>query len=54
MNIALLVDCENAKALTIDGILSELAEKGTINIRRAYGDWKKEASWEAKLHPYAI
>lgn len=54
INIALLIDCENAKAFTIDGILSELAEKGTINIRRAYGDWKKEASWEAKLHPYAI
>jgi uncharacterized protein (TIGR00288 family) len=54
MNIALLIDCENAKASAIDGILSELAEKGTINIRRAYGDWKREASWEAKLHPYAI
>jgi len=54
MNIALLIDCENARAVAIDGILSELAGKGTINIRRAYGDWKKEASWEAKLHPYAI
>ncbi len=39
MNIALLIDCENAKAVTIDSILSELAQKGTTNIRRAYGDW---------------
>ena len=54
MHIALLVDCENAKPDTIDGILGELAEKGTINIRRAYGNWKNQAGWEAKLHPFAI
>lgn len=54
MNIALLIDCENAKADMIDGILSELAEKGTINIRRAYGNWKNQVGWEAKLHPFAI
>jgi len=53
-NIALLIDCENAKPDSIDGILAELAEKGTINIRRAYGNWKKEAGWERKLHPFAI
>lgn len=54
MNIALLIDCENAKADSIDGILGELAGKGTINIRRAYGNWKNQAEWEAKLHPFAI
>lgn len=54
MNIALLIDCENAKATSIDGILSELAERGTTNIRRAYGNWKNQGSWEEKLHPYAI
>jgi uncharacterized protein (TIGR00288 family) len=54
MNIALLIDCENARATSIDGILGELAEKGTINIRRAYGNWKNQAGWEAKLHPFAI
>lgn len=40
MNIALLIDCENARPDSIDGILGELAETGTINIRRAYGNWK--------------
>ena len=54
MNIALLIDCENARPSSIDGILGELAERGTTNIRRAYGNWKKQAGWEAKLHPFAI
>lgn len=54
MNIALLIDCENASPKAIHGILSELAEKGVVNIRRAYGNWKKEAGWEEKLHPLAI
>ena len=54
MNVALLIDCENANPESIDGILSELAEKGAINIRRAYGNWKNQAGWEEKLHPFAI
>lgn len=54
MHIALLIDCENAKPDSIHGILSELAERGTINIRRAYGDWKVQGGWEQKLHPFAI
>jgi uncharacterized protein (TIGR00288 family) len=54
MNVALLIDCENANPESIEGILSELAEKGAINIRRAYGNWKNQAAWEEKLHPFAI
>jgi len=54
MNVALLIDCENASPDSIDGILGELAEKGAINIRRAYGNWKNQAAWEEKLHPFAI
>lgn len=54
IHIALLIDCENAKSDSIDGILSELAERGTISIRRAYGDWKRQGGWEEKLHPFAI
>lgn len=53
-NIALLIDCENASADSIDGILGELAERGTISIRRAYGNWKNQPAWEEKLHPFAI
>ena len=54
MNVALLIDCENANPESIEGILGELAAKGSINIRRAYGNWKNQAAWEEKLHPFAI
>jgi uncharacterized protein (TIGR00288 family) len=53
-NIALLIDCENAKPESIEGILSELAEKGVTNVRRAYGNWRNQGGWESKLHPFAI
>ena len=53
-NIALLIDCENASPKSIHGILSELAEKGAVNIRRAYGNWKQQPGWEQQLHPFAI
>jgi uncharacterized protein (TIGR00288 family) len=54
MNVALLIDCENANPESIEGILSELSEKGAINVRRAYGNWKNQPGWEGKLHPFAI
>ena len=54
LNIALLIDCENASPKSIHGILSELAEKGVVNIRRAYGNWKSQPGWELKLHPLAL
>ncbi len=54
--IALLIDADNSPASKIDVILAELAKVGVTNIRRAYGNWKKEAlkGWEAVLHEYAI
>lgn len=54
MHIALLIDCENARASSIDGVFGELAGQGTINIRRAYGNWRHSVGWERKLHPFAI
>lgn len=55
-NIALLIDADNAPASRIDFIIAELASYGVVNIRRAYGNWKKESlkSWENVLHDYAI
>ncbi len=55
-NIALLIDADNAPALSIDSIFSELAKHGSANIRRAYGNWTKPdlKSWKACLHKYAI
>ncbi len=54
--IALLIDADNSPAAKIDVILNELAKVGVTNIRRAYGNWKKDGlkGWEAVLHEYAI
>ena len=40
-NIALLIDADNASPLDLDEVLLVLGELGTINIRRAYGNWAK-------------
>ena len=49
-NIALLIDADNASAVHFDPVMTVLAELGTVNIRRAYGNWSKPSlkSW-AKL-----
>ncbi len=55
-NIALLIDADNAPSAKINFIIAELASYGTVNIRRAYGNWKKStlSGWEKVLHEYAI
>ena len=40
-NIALLIDADNASPDHLDEVLLVLGEFGTINIRRAYGNWEK-------------
>lgn len=52
--IALIIDCDNAKADAIYGIMEKLSAFGEISIRRAYGDWSKQNSWQEILHPFAI
>ena len=41
LNIALLIDADNASPDHLDEVLLVLGELGTINIRRAYGNWAK-------------
>jgi uncharacterized protein (TIGR00288 family) len=55
-SIALLIDADNAPASKIDFIISELASHGVVNIRRAYGNWKKAtlSGWEKVLHENSI
>jgi len=55
-NIALLIDADNASAAGLDAVLTVLAEFGTVNVRRAYGNWQKPAlkGWSNILHRYAI
>lgn len=55
-NIALLIDADNASHHGIDPVLTALAELGQVNIRRAYGNWRKQAlkGWVDILHKYGI
>jgi uncharacterized protein (TIGR00288 family) len=55
-NIALLIDADNSPPDAIQKILSELARRGKVNIRRAYGNWASRniKGWEAVLHEHAI
>lgn len=55
-NIALLIDADNASPAGIDPVLTVLAELGQVNIRRAYGNWRKPAlkSWADLVHRYGI
>ncbi|MBV9881766.1 MAG: NYN domain-containing protein [Sphingomonadaceae bacterium] len=55
-NIALLIDADNASPDSLDPVLTVLAELGTVNIRRAYGNWQKPAlkGWAAIVHLHAI
>ncbi len=41
-NVALLIDADNASWHAIDPVLTALAELGTVNVRRAYGNWVKD------------
>ena len=54
--VALLIDADNSPASKIDLILNELSTFGETNIRRAYGNWKKNElkGWEEMLHEHAI
>ena len=56
LNIALLIDADNASPAAIDPVLTVLAELGQVNIRRAYGNWRKAAlkGWADKMHRYGI
>ena len=55
-NIALLIDSDNASAAHFDSVMTVLAELGTVNIRRAYGNWRKASlkGWAALSITQAI
>jgi uncharacterized LabA/DUF88 family protein len=54
--IALLIDADNAPASKIDLVFERLSYFGTIRVRRAYGNWKKDhlQGWAKILHKHAI
>lgn len=55
-SVALLIDADNSPASKIQFMIDELARVGAVNIRRAYGNWKKQQliGWEEALNAYAI
>lgn len=55
-NVALLIDADNVSAAYFDPVLTVLAELGTVNIRRAYGNWSKPAlkGWASQAVAQAI
>ena len=55
-NIAMFIDCDNVSSKYIESIFDDLSQYGTVNIRRAYGDWKdkKLYGWENILQDYNI
>ena len=55
-NIALLIDADNASPSGLDPALPVLAELGSVNIKRAYGNWSKAGlkGWAALTQRYAI
>ena len=55
-NIALLIDADNASPEHLDEVLLVLGELGTINIRRAYGNWAKTSlkSWGTLTQLHSI
>jgi uncharacterized protein (TIGR00288 family) len=55
-NIALLIDADNASPDHLDEVLLVLSELGTINIRRAYGNWEKASlkGWSALSSSHSI
>ena len=56
LNIALLIDADNASPDHLDEVLLVLGELGTINIRRAYGNWAKTSlkGWGALTGLHSI
>lgn len=55
-SIALFIDADNAPAKKLKVILSELAKFGSLNIRKAYGNWESSRlkGWKELLHEHAI
>ena len=55
-NVALLIDADNASPAALDPVLTVLAELGTVNIRRIYGNWSKAGlkGWANVLLRYGL
>ncbi len=55
-NIALLIDADNTQLSKLEEVIQEISKHGRIVVKRAYGNWRKDAlkGWEAELKRLAI
>ncbi|KAH8733148.1 NYN domain-containing protein [Phaeosphaeriaceae sp. PMI808] len=55
-NLALLIDGDNVSPKIIVGLLAEIANYGTISVRRIYGDWTSPQlnGWKTHLLNHSI
>lgn len=55
-NIALLIDADNVDPRGIDPVLTVMAELGQVNVRRAYGNFAKQAlvKWDIITNKFGI
>lgn len=55
-SIALLIDADNTQLSKLEDVIREISTHGRIVVKRAYGNWKKEAlkNWENELKRLAI
>lgn len=54
--VAVFIDADNVPATKIEFIINELANYGSVMVRKIYGNWKNEAlkGWEEILLDYAL
>lgn len=56
LNLAVLIDADNAQASIVRELLGEVSTYGTATVKRAYGDWTTTnlKGWKETLHMMAI
>ena len=54
--IAMLIDADNTQLAKLEAVIQEVNALGRIVVKRAYGNWKKEAlkRWESEIKRLAI
>jgi uncharacterized LabA/DUF88 family protein len=54
--LAVLIDADNAQPSIVDGLLAEIANYGTANVKRIYGDWTAPTlkKWKDVLLQHSI
>ena len=54
--LAVLIDADNAQPSIVDGLLAEIANYGTANVKRIYGDWTgpRLVGWKEDLLRHSI